>query len=142
MTQLLCNAEDALPFLSQTVVLNPDPEGCPAGGTQLQLGPDTNLNGILDPEEIATETAICTAETPPETRIETVTLPGGLYLPLPFIVTRGQSETVVVEPGDHELLTHTSYAESTKRSSIWALMSKVRLLCWLFQAPVPSMRCG
>ena len=112
MTQLLCNAEDALPFLSQTVVLNPDPEGCPAGGTQLQLGPDNNLNGILDPEEIATETAICTAETPPETRIETVTLPGGLYLPRPFIVTRGQSETVVVEPGDHELLINTSYLES------------------------------
>ena len=92
-----------LPLLEPDRRSPADPEGCPAGGTQLQLGPDTNLNGILDPEIATLERYLHHAETPPQTRIETVTLPGGLPLLIhPFIVTRGQSETVVVEPS-HEL---------------------------------------
>ena len=102
MSQLICNGSDALTTLSQVLPPSPNPEVCPAGGTELQLGLDLN-DGILDPEEVQTSTTLCTAETPPTSLIETFAIPPGVYLPSPDI-NRGAAGTAVAEGRDRQLV--------------------------------------
>jgi hypothetical protein len=40
-------------------------EQCPLGGIIIQTGPDTNVNGMLDPEEVVEEFIVCDAEPGP-----------------------------------------------------------------------------
>ena len=40
-------------------------EQCPLGGTVIQTGPDSNVNGMLDPEEIVDEFIVCDEEPGP-----------------------------------------------------------------------------
>ena len=49
--------DQGIAYLSATVAA--DAADCPAGGVVLQLGPDTNGNGLLDADEVAASTPVC-----------------------------------------------------------------------------------
>ncbi|MCK9531194.1 MAG: hypothetical protein M0R77_11650 [Gammaproteobacteria bacterium] len=49
--------EPGLTYLTATVAA--DPGDCPTGGVALQVGPDTNRNGLLDADEVTASTPVC-----------------------------------------------------------------------------------
>lgn len=49
--------DPGLTYLTATVAA--DPADCPAGGVTIQVGPDRNGNGLLDPDEVEASESVC-----------------------------------------------------------------------------------